>query len=186
VRPEARSENRSPHYSGTVDEMKSDNCSSSEEDWDQLSSNCSYIEGVQSNTDVLSPVPHRNKRNCVFRIVINIGIADLRSPKSVRSHAEGAENSNSHQNDRSDAPEDGGNRRDQGIKRGAEDGQHPGRDDDKDSDDSNKRGRYQKHTYKVVQNRAKFACPFYKRDPEKYQISRGCPGPGWESVHRLK
>lgn len=32
----------------------------------------------------------------------------------------------------------------------------------------------------------KFACPFFKRDPAKYQNFPGCPGPGWVSVHRLK
>jgi hypothetical protein len=32
----------------------------------------------------------------------------------------------------------------------------------------------------------KYACPFFKRDPEKYKNYRSCPGPGWETVHRLK
>jgi hypothetical protein len=32
----------------------------------------------------------------------------------------------------------------------------------------------------------RFACPFFKRDPRKYRHCRGCTGPGWHSVHRLK
>jgi hypothetical protein len=32
----------------------------------------------------------------------------------------------------------------------------------------------------------KFACLFYKRNPVRYKTSRSCPGPGWDSVHRLK
>jgi hypothetical protein len=35
-------------------------------------------------------------------------------------------------------------------------------------------------------NMPKLACPYFKRDPRKYQISRSCPGPGWETMHRLK
>jgi hypothetical protein len=30
------------------------------------------------------------------------------------------------------------------------------------------------------------ACPFYKSDPVKYQRWRGCPGPGWDGINRLK
>jgi hypothetical protein len=32
----------------------------------------------------------------------------------------------------------------------------------------------------------KFACPFYKRDPEKHQKWRSCKGPGWDEVRRVK
>jgi len=35
-------------------------------------------------------------------------------------------------------------------------------------------------------NSRRLACPFFKKYPTKYQNSRGCPGPGWYSVHRLK
>jgi hypothetical protein len=35
-------------------------------------------------------------------------------------------------------------------------------------------------------NPQRLACPFFKKDPSKYQESRGCPGPGWVTVHRLK
>lgn len=32
----------------------------------------------------------------------------------------------------------------------------------------------------------KFACPYYKNDPERFRDKRTCCGPGWDSVHRLK
>jgi hypothetical protein len=39
----------------------------------------------------------------------------------------------------------------------------------------------------------KFACPFYKRDPQKFRVNdktggryRACAGPGWDSVARIK
>lgn len=32
----------------------------------------------------------------------------------------------------------------------------------------------------------RFACPFYKHNPERYETSRSCCGPGWETVHRVK
>jgi hypothetical protein len=31
-----------------------------------------------------------------------------------------------------------------------------------------------------------YACPYFKRNRQKYQRRRGCPGPGWDSVHRVK
>lgn len=32
----------------------------------------------------------------------------------------------------------------------------------------------------------KLACPFFKRHSKKYQFWRSCPGPGWDTVHRVK
>jgi hypothetical protein len=32
----------------------------------------------------------------------------------------------------------------------------------------------------------KFACPYFKRNRRKYQRFRSCPGPGWDTVHRMK
>lgn len=31
-----------------------------------------------------------------------------------------------------------------------------------------------------------FACPFFKRNPEKHRKWRSCAGPGWKTVHRMK
>jgi hypothetical protein len=32
----------------------------------------------------------------------------------------------------------------------------------------------------------RFACPFFKHDPQLYSRRRSCPGPGWPTVHRMK
>lgn len=32
----------------------------------------------------------------------------------------------------------------------------------------------------------KFACPYYKRYPERHRKWRSCSGPGWDTIHRLK
>jgi len=30
------------------------------------------------------------------------------------------------------------------------------------------------------------ACPYFQHNPSKYSTQRGCPGPGWPNVHRVK
>ena len=32
----------------------------------------------------------------------------------------------------------------------------------------------------------RYACPFFKRNPQEYGNRSACSGPGWESVHRVK
>ena len=32
----------------------------------------------------------------------------------------------------------------------------------------------------------RLACPFFKRDPQRYKTHRTCVGPGWQTVHRIK
>ncbi|KAJ4386465.1 hypothetical protein N0V93_009361 [Gnomoniopsis smithogilvyi] len=40
---------------------------------------------------------------------------------------------------------------------------------------------------KMEENMGKrLACPFFKRNPQRYQEERSCVGPGWRTVHRLK
>lgn len=40
---------------------------------------------------------------------------------------------------------------------------------------------------KIEENLGKrLACPFFKRNPQRYQEERSCVGPGWRTVHRLK
>ncbi|OCK79198.1 hypothetical protein K432DRAFT_355440 [Lepidopterella palustris CBS 459.81] len=42
------------------------------------------------------------------------------------------------------------------------------------------------HLEDELGNSRKLACPYFKRNPRKYQKFRSCPGPGWDTVHRLK
>jgi hypothetical protein len=32
----------------------------------------------------------------------------------------------------------------------------------------------------------RYACPYFKHNPSFYKGARGCPGPGWVDVHRVK
>ena len=59
--------------------------------------------------------------------------------------------------------------------------------DDDDDEDNRKRKRGKSRsadTGDMAQR--KLACPFFKRRPATYMSRRSCPGPGWQSVHRLK
>lgn len=59
--------------------------------------------------------------------------------------------------------------------------------DDPDEDGSNKRRRISTTTVtEDSENGPRFACPFYKHDPNCYRNRRTCPGPGWPTVHRMK
>ncbi|KAF9877564.1 hypothetical protein CkaCkLH20_04699 [Colletotrichum karsti] len=54
-------------------------------------------------------------------------------------------------------------------------------DDKRDQDRNKKRSKTDGDD-----NRPRFACPYYKRDPIKYKHHRSCFGPGWPEIHRLK
>lgn len=59
--------------------------------------------------------------------------------------------------------------------------------DDLDGDGSNKRRRVSiTTTTEDSESGPRFACPFYKHDPNRYRSRRTCPGPGWPTVHRMK
>lgn len=56
-----------------------------------------------------------------------------------------------------------------------------------DLSDSKKPNKKQKSSILQQEGLGKrFACPYYKKDPEKYKSWRTCPGPGWQTVHRMK
>ncbi|KAH7555043.1 hypothetical protein BM1_07704 [Bipolaris maydis] len=65
-----------------------------------------------------------------------------------------------------------------------QDGSPPPEDDDEDR--PNKRRRGSITTFDGSDMGARFACPFYKHDPNRYRNRRTCPGPGWTTVHRMK
>ncbi|OTA53950.1 hypothetical protein K449DRAFT_203041 [Hypoxylon sp. EC38] len=64
--------------------------------------------------------------------------------------------------------------------RGNDDG---GEDDGDDMRDSRPADRIDKGKRREL---PKFACPYFKYNPAKYKEWRGCPGPGWPDVHRVK
>ena len=55
-------------------------------------------------------------------------------------------------------------------------------DSGKDGDKSKARKRPRREDSEVK----RFACPFYKHNPQEYRSSRTCMGPGWANVHRVK
>ena len=59
--------------------------------------------------------------------------------------------------------------------------------DEPDEDGSNKRRRISiATTTEDSETGPRFACPFFKHDPNRYRNRRTCPGPGWPTVHRVK
>lgn len=58
--------------------------------------------------------------------------------------------------------------------------------DDQDDNGPNKRRRVSITTTEDSDGGPRFACPFYKHDPNRYRNRRTCPGPGWPTVHRMK
>lgn len=64
------------------------------------------------------------------------------------------------------------------------------RNDDQDDDGrSGASGRKRPNAPRVRNSEEaadRLACPFFKRRPQKYQSFKSCPGPGWDTVHRLK
>jgi hypothetical protein len=72
-----------------------------------------------------------------------------------------------------------------GPKRKSRLGGSPPLEDD-DEDGPNKRRRGSTTTTDDSETGARFACPFYKHDPDRYRSRRTCPGPGWPTVHRMK
>lgn len=65
-------------------------------------------------------------------------------------------------------------------------------DDDREGENSegderSRRDRNKKRTKtEEDDDRLRFACPFYKFDPQRYKNHRSCYGPGWTTLHRLK
>ncbi|KAI0132955.1 hypothetical protein BJ170DRAFT_680829 [Xylariales sp. AK1849] len=66
------------------------------------------------------------------------------------------------------------------LRRDSFDGSDP--DDDGNREDK----RENKRTRVDLPNAAKFACPFFKRDPKAHKHRQACTGPGWTSISRLK
>ncbi|KAJ3548026.1 hypothetical protein NM208_g1212 [Fusarium decemcellulare] len=61
-------------------------------------------------------------------------------------------------------------------------------EDDKDDDSGGEDGEppAPKRQQKEDPDAKKFACPFYKHNPQEFKEFRTCMGPGWTSIHRIK
>ncbi|KAL1601478.1 hypothetical protein SLS60_006393 [Paraconiothyrium brasiliense] len=58
--------------------------------------------------------------------------------------------------------------------------------DDPDEDDTKRRRVSVATTTEDSETGPRFACPFFKHDPNRYRHKRTCGGPGWPTVHRMK
>ncbi|KAF4465103.1 hypothetical protein FALBO_8060 [Fusarium albosuccineum] len=61
-------------------------------------------------------------------------------------------------------------------------------ENDKDDDSAGDEGEppAPKRQRKEDPDAKKFACPFYKHNPQEFKEFRTCMGPGWTSIHRIK
>lgn len=62
-------------------------------------------------------------------------------------------------------------------------------DKEDEEDDDGKGGSAPNRTVKrskTQDDRKRFACPFFKYNPERFKEHRSCCGPGWLEIHRLK
>jgi hypothetical protein len=63
-------------------------------------------------------------------------------------------------------------------------GRYPDPPDDRDDGEPEKRRKL--NLSANTPSGLKFACPFYKHNPQNHQKWRACRGPGWPNVHRVK
>lgn len=124
------------------------------------------------------------KRELVDRIMLDFYA--MFDPSSRIIACAGSSSSTPQQSDGYDKFVRGPSSRGGEYKRKATDEDSSDRDDDADRD-SNKRRRPDPSNPGVnLEATKKFACPYFKHNPRRYQSVRSCPGPGWDTVHRLK
>lgn len=123
---------------------------------------------------------------CVMRDIY--GMLNPNGNLGIRSHAGGTESPNSTPLALIPGESSGRRCRKRGL-----DGEGSSGSDDGQEDDRGKRPRQRDNPLRSQVESCRFACPFYKHDAEKYQTNdvtgqryRTCPGPGFESVHRVK
>ncbi|KAF4958437.1 hypothetical protein FGADI_2359 [Fusarium gaditjirri] len=73
-----------------------------------------------------------------------------------------------------------------GKKRSTDSAGHPNDDDDLNDSDEDGDKLQPPNKRRVKESDLKFACPFYKYDPERFKNTRSCMGPGWVNVQRVK
>ena len=176
-------------YCGRTDSEDSDidMLSESETDYD-----CSTCAGSPSDTEnhwierIISPMT----RHIVDRIMNGLhfifdtksGIITCTSDGSTSS-ASPSSNFNSGQGSSASGASNAGSKRSQGDG-GDGDSLSPG-----DNSDNN-RGKRPKRNPTSPNSEdghsLKYACPYFKRKPQRYKQRRSCAGPGWPDIHRVK
>ena len=179
-----------------------DSCDTSEESDDQESDDEDYTSDdevtpnhlgfpdtpqTENHNRMLEPILSHEKRQLIDRVMYDIRHMLPESPTN-RSHA-GSEGSTGSTGSNEgggleNSSNTGGQTRASTRKRGLDDNDSPSAGGGNGGDgEPNKRRKIKEPSDR---SNHKYACPFFKRDPEKYKNYRSCPGPGWETVHRLK
>lgn len=183
----ARSEELSEQDETTSEEESSDDEYSSDSESEDHSPVTHKTPMRASRDDIVGSVLSPVKRELVDGIMDEFGFLFAPTP-AVRSHA-GSDATSASQtaavlSGSSSIGEMGSGGRKRGM---AEEETSRNRGNGRgNGDDPNKRQKLVSDPKDGPSVSTKLACPFYKRDPEKYRNQRSCPGPGWNTVHRLK
>lgn len=176
-------------YCGRTDSEDSDidMLSESETDYD-----CSTSAGSPSDTEnhwverIISPMT----RHIVDRIMNGLHfIFDLKSgiitctSDGSTSSASPSSSFNSSQGSSASGTSNAGSKRSQGDG-GDGDSLSPG--DNGDNDRGKRLKRNPTSPNSEDSHSPKYACPYFKRNPQKYKQRRSCAGPGWPNVYRIK
>ncbi|KAF2676248.1 hypothetical protein K458DRAFT_424869 [Lentithecium fluviatile CBS 122367] len=136
-------------------------------------------EDVVNSPSTLSKATLKTIELILRKVEVNLGYAAFMQCAGSQSSKAQGNASNTSRAGRG-APQGSGGKR----KARAEENFPP---DDPDDDGSSKRRRVSiTTTTEDSENGPRFACPFYKHDPNRYRNRRTCPGPGWPTVHRMK
>jgi hypothetical protein len=73
-----------------------------------------------------------------------------------------------------------------GSKKRTSDERGEDQEDENNNANSRKRSKNSDGAAVLEEEKKKLACPYFKHNPRKYQGLRSCPGPGWDTVHRIK
>lgn len=119
-----------------------------------------------------------------FRETYFAALGSWLSHEHIRTHQGGQSSTNavesSHHNTNTTVHDRSGAT--QKHKRGSDDCDH----DEDDGSPNQRKKPYKSDSKSNVLPMRKLACPFFKRKPQTYMLWKSCPGPGWDSVHRLK
>jgi len=179
-----------PQDSSNVSEEDSDDEDYASDD-DVIHDQLSFFETPQSDDrdKMLKPIISHEIQQTIDRVMDGLRHILPGSPTN-RSHT-GSEGStgSAGSNEGRDAEKGsntGGQIRPSTRKRGLDGSDSPAGSGNDDDSEPGKRRKIRDPSDHSLSKNHKFACPFFKRQPEKYKSYRSCPGPGWDTVHRLK
>lgn len=177
------------------DDQESDDEESDDEDYasddDVIHDHLSFFGTPQSDDrdKMLKPIISHEIQQTIDRVMDGLRHILPGSPTN-RSHTGSEGSTGSAGSNEGRGAEKGSNAGDQTRpstrKRGLDGSDSPVGGGNDDDGEPGKRRKIREPSDHSLSKNHKFACPFFKRHPEKYKSYRSCPGPGWDTVHRLK